>query len=591
MVNGNRGLDIRNTPSWQTRWQDAVLLCPVLVYKRGMNRSATSLLTSLALAALLSCAAPSSADTGSLLASMSLEEKIGQMFLVYFKGPALSPALQRMIAERHIGGVILYSNVGNIENVGQVAALTAAIQAEAAKTPKGIGIIVGIDQEGGPVIRLREGFTVFPSQMAVAATGNREHAKNMARVTAQELKTLGINCNFAPVADVNSNPDNPIIGIRSFGSDPATVSRMTAAMTAEYVRAKVICTPKHFPGHGDTNVDSHLGLPRSNHDKNTLNRVDFPPFQAAFAANAPAVMTAHVEVPALDPAPGMPATLSARVLDGTLRRQLRFKGLVVTDSLGMGALSKSIGTVEAAVRAAKAGADVLLFGADIGHEPEEQIAAFDRLVAAVKSGEVPMARIDDAVRRILEVKSEYGLLAASGIMDRAAQIPFLVHTPENLQAALDIARDALTLGRDPRRILPVKSGERLLVVWPERTAWDAVEAFAEIPGATVLRTAKEPSPSDITRAATAAAKADKVVVLTYDAVRNPAQRALLQALLTVKPMQLIHAAIGGPYDLSLFPDIPAAVATYGDVPESMQALAEGLRGKIPFQGRLPVRLQ
>lgn len=567
---------------------------PRLGVQGGMNRSAAPLLMSLAMAALLFATAPARADTASLLASMSLEEKIGQMFMVYFKGPVLSPELQRMILERHIGGVILYSNVGNIQNMGQVAALNAAIQAEAAKTAKGIGIIVGIDQEGGPVVRLREGFTVFPSQMAVAATGNREHAKTLARVTAQELKTLGINCNFAPVADVNSNPNNPIIGTRSFGSDPATVSRMTAAMTAEYVRAKVICTPKHFPGHGDTDVDSHLGLPISNHDKNTLNRVDFPPFQAAFAANAPAVMTAHVEVPALDPAPGMPATLSAKILDGTLRRQLRFNGLVVTDSLGMGALSKSIGTVEASVRAAKAGADVLLFGADIGHEPEEQIEAFDRLLAAVKSGEVPPARVDAAVRRILEMKNAYGLLQASAIMNRSAQIPFLVHTPENLQAARDIARDALTLGRDPRMILPVKSNERLLVVWPERTQWDAVEAFASAPGTpatTVLRIGKEPSPSEIMLAAEAATQADKVVVLTYDALRNPAQKALMQALLTVKPMHLIHAAIGGPYDLSLYPDIPAAVATYGDVPASMQALADGLYGKIPFQGRLPVRLQ
>ncbi len=570
---------------------------PSLDVQGDMNRCAASLLTSLAMAALLFLTAPAQADPASLLASMSLEEKIGQMFVVYFKGPALSPELQHMITQRHIGGVILYSNVGNIQDTAQVAALNAAIQAEAARTPKGIGLIVSIDQEGGPVVRLREGFTVFPSQMAVAATGNREHAKTLARITAQELKTLGINCNFAPVADVNSNAANPIIGIRSFGSEPAAVARLTAAMTAEYVRSKVICTPKHFPGHGDTDVDSHLGLPISNHDKNTLNRVDFPPFQAAFAANAPAVMTAHVEVPALDPTPGMPATLSSKILEGVLRRQLRFDGLIVTDSMGMGALSNSIGTVEATVRAAKAGADVLLFGADTGHEPEEQLAAYDRLLAAVKSGEVPTARIDEAVRRILTVKEEYGLLQASSIMNRSAQILYLVHTPENLQAALDIARDSLTLGRDPRKILPVKSTERLLVVWPERTPWDPVEAFANIvnapgfPSTTVLRISKNPSPEEIMLAAEAATKADKVAVLTYDALRNPAQKALMQALFTVKPMHLIHAAIGGPYDLSIFPEIPAAVATYGDVPASMQALAEGLSGKVPFQGRFPVRLQ
>lgn len=542
---------------------------------------------------VLACAAPGSASARTarqVLASMTLEEKIGQMMLVAFKGPTLSPALADMIAKRHIGGVILYSSWGNVENISQVAALNASIQAEAAKTPRAIGLFVGIDQEGGPVARLRQGVALFPSQMAVAASGNREHAKAMARIMARELGTLGVNMNFAPVADVNVNPANPIIGIRSFGSDPNLVSRLTAAMTEEYVLARMLCTPKHFPGHGDTDVDSHLGLPVSNHDKRTLDRVDFAPFRAAIKAQAPAIMTAHVEVPALDPAPATPATLSAKILGGALRGTLRFEGLIVTDSLGMGALSKGVGTVKAAVEAAKAGADVLLFGADLGHEPEEQIEAYERLLAAAKSGELPASRIDSSVLRILAAKEQYGLLTASAIPDRSSEIPLLVGIEENLQAARQAARDSITLRHDTGKLVPIKPGERVAVIWPERTRFDPVDALALTPDATLVRVLSDPSPTDLQKAADAAAKADKVIVLTYDATRNPAQRELMRTLMAAKPGKIIHVALGGPYDLSLFPQASASIATYGDVPVSVEALALALTGRIPFKGRLPVIL-
>jgi beta-N-acetylhexosaminidase len=525
-----------------------------------------------------------------VLAAMTTEEKIGQMLLVAFKGPAMSPDLQDMIVKRHIGGVILYSSWGNVEDIHQVAALDASIQAEAAGTPRRVGLFVGIDQEGGPVTRLRDGVTVWPSQMAIAATGDRDQARAMARTTANELAVLGINLNFAPVADVNSNPANPIIGIRSFGSDPDMVSRLTAAMVEEYVRLRMLCTPKHFPGHGDTDVDSHLGLPLSSHDRKTLNRVDFAPFQAAFKAGAPAVMTAHVEVPALEPAKDLPATLSSRVLQGVLRQDLGFDGLIITDSLGMGALSKGVGTVRAAVLAAKAGADVLLFGADVGHEPGEQVEAFDALVAAVKSGEIPLVRIDQAARRILAVKERYGLLDASAIPDRSAEIPYAVGIEENLQAALDAAKKSITLRHDRLKLLPFKSGDRVLVVWPERLPTDPVDALVLPPGGVLLRTGREPSPKDLSDAVHAAGQADKVVVITYDAMHNPAQRSLARTLLGVKPQGFIHVAMGAPYDLSLFPNAPAAVATYGDTSVSVQALSLALSGKISMTGRLPVWL-
>ena len=185
-----------------------------------------------------------------LLDAMSLEEKVGQLFMVWFEGPVLSDDLTRLIRQRHLGGVILYGVPGNIENPAQVATLTAAIQGQAAQTQHGLGLLVGVDQEGGPVARLRRGVTLFPSQMAQAATGRTDLVRQAATISGQELRALGINVNFAPVADVNVNPANPIIGIRSFGSDPATVARLTAAATDGYGAAGIICTPKHFPGHG-----------------------------------------------------------------------------------------------------------------------------------------------------------------------------------------------------------------------------------------------------------------------------------------------------------------------------------------------------
>jgi len=535
-------------------------------------------------------AAPQTPKTvDAALSAMSLEEKIGQMMLVAFKGADMSPELADMIASRHIGGVILYSSWGNVENPRQVAALTAAIQAKAAATPRGVGLFIGVDQEGGPINRLREGVTQFPSQMAVAATGDREKARLMARVIAGELAALGINMNFAPVADVNANPANPVIGIRSFGQDPDMVSRLTAAVVGEYNRAGMLSSPKHFPGHGDTDADSHVSLPTVSHDRKTLDRVDLAPFRAAIKAGAPAIMTAHLAVPALDGA-GEPATLSPRILQGVLRDEMRFDGLIITDSLGMGALAKSVGTVKAAVMAAKAGADVLLFGADRDFDPSKEIEVYDALVAAARKGEIPLNRIDQAVRRTLAAKERFGLLDAAAIPVRSQDIPFAVGSPENRQAALDIAKASVTLRHDRLKLLPFKKEDRVLLVWPKRAADDPVDALELPEGARLLRVGNEPTAAELHEAVLAASRADKVVVMTYDATKKPAQRDLVRAFLAVKPNGVVHVALGAPYDLSLFPNVPAAVATYGDVPASVTALSMALFGKTAFTGRLPVWL-
>jgi beta-N-acetylhexosaminidase len=533
-------------------------------------------------------------DTDALCAAMSLEEKVGQLFTVYFEGPTISDELRSMIADYHIGGVIYYSVSGNVETPAQVARLSRDIQAEAAKTPRGVGLFVSVDQEGGPVARLRRGVTLFPSNMAVAATGDPGNAEKMARIMARELSALGVNVNFAPVADVNVNPHNPIIGIRSFGQDPARTAAFTAAAVRGYRGEKMLCTPKHFPGHGDTAVDSHLGLPVVTHDAASFAQTDLPPFTAAIRAGTRAIMTAHVELPVVDPA-NLPSTLSRKVLVGLLREKMGFDGLIFTDSLGMGALAGTVGTVEAAARALSAGADVLLFGADKGHTPEQQRQAFGRIVAAVRGGEIPMSRLDEAVRRILAEKKRLGILVAAAVPEPLRdekQLSARLMTAAHLDAAQRIARRSMTLFRDTGRMLPIRRPGEMLVVRPRRGAPDvdgpAEAALAAWPGAEVLPVSADPAPEETATVLARAQTARVVVMLVSGAATRPGQTELARRLATACPGKTVLVAAGAPYDAALFPDAPCIVATYGDVPVSLAALGQALRGDIPFAGKCPV---
>jgi len=533
-------------------------------------------------------------DVAALCAAMSLEEKVGQLLTVYFEGPEVSGDLKRMIADYHIGGVIYYSISGNVEHPAQVAALSRDIQREAAKTPCGVGLFVSVDQEGGPVARLRRGVTLFPSNMAVGATGEPRFAEKTARIMARELSALGINVNFAPVADVNVNPKNPIIGIRSFGQEPGKVAAFTVAAVRGYEKGRMLCTPKHFPGHGDTAVDSHLGLPVVTHDAAAFFRTDLPPFQAAIAAGARAVMTAHVELPAVDPSM-TPSTLSHTVLVGLLREKLGFHGLIFTDSLGMGAMAQTVGTVEAAARALAAGADVLLFGADKGHSPDQQRQAFDRIVAAVRSGEIPMARLDEAVSRILSEKKRLGILAAGAIPTPETdpdKLAAKLATPAHLTEADKIARRSLTLLRDDKRLLPLKKSGPILIVRPRRggPAVDgpAEAALAAWPKARFAPVSFDPSAAETADVLALARDARAVVLLVSGAATKPGQVTLARELSAAHPGRVVLVASGAPYDAALFPDAPCVVATYGDVPASLAALGLALFGDIPFRGVCPV---
>jgi beta-N-acetylhexosaminidase len=322
------------------------------------------------------------ARADALLSQMTLEQKVGQLFVVFFDGTEYADPLDRTIRELNVGGIILFEpNIGSLEDT---ATLINSAQRTAMQHGALIPLIVAVDHEGGLINRFGDKLTWFPSNMALAATHSLDHARAEARVMAEELSTLGINMNLAPVMDVNSNPDNPVIGIRSFGSNPEDVARLGAAMIDAFQANGIIATAKHFPGHGDTSVDSHNVLPVIPHDRTRLDTVELVPFRAAIEADVDAIMTAHIALPEIEPTPGLPATLT-----GLLREELGFNGLIATDSLGMGALDQTFGVTEASARAFQAGADLLMYGADPGHTPAEQYAAYQNLLALLRDGTIP----------------------------------------------------------------------------------------------------------------------------------------------------------------------------------------------------------
>ncbi len=534
------------------------------------------------------------------LKDMTLEEKVGQLFMTYAYGESATDPSASMIASNqkdhgvdtaeqlisryHVGGIIYFTWSNNLNNPRQIAALSNSLQEVAQRQAPGIPLLIATDQEHGVVARLSEPFTQFPGSMALGATRRLQDARKAAHITGLELRALGINQNFGPVADVNSNPLNPVIGVRSFGLDPALVSSFMQSQVQGYQAGGVAATAKHFPGHGDTDVDSHYGLPIISRSTQQLDAVDLPPFVAAIDSGVDAIMSAHIVVPALD-ASGLPATLSRPILTDLLRGQLGYKGLVVSDSLAM-AGARPYGDESDArvpVEALKAGVDMLLMPPKIG-------VAYNAVLEAVRSGEVSQERLDEAVSRILTLKKARGLLAHVTVDESAVNA--VVGAASHLDTAEAITARSITLVRNDARVLPLKTaGSKVLVTgWgAATTASLGAELSKRWVSAQVLETGTAPTQATIDKAVAATEQVDVVVVLTMRAWANTAQLRLVNALrATQKPVVVV--AVREPYDAGYLGDAPTVVATYGFRPVSMRALAKVLLGVINPTGLLPVAI-
>ncbi|MDE2490945.1 MAG: hypothetical protein KGM24_08855, partial [Elusimicrobia bacterium] len=514
---------------------------------------------------------------------LSIEEQAGQVFLIAID-TEIARAREADIRAGRIGAVMLR---WDRFTGAQARAFAAEMRTWTDSSPRKIPLLIATDHEGGPVFTQRlYGTAPFPGNMALGATGSAELAFQAARVTARELLPLGIDVTFAPDVDVNSNPLNPIIGLRSFGEDPAEVARLGVAALRGYLAGGILPVIKHFPGHGDTTVDSHLGLPINRKTLSQLDETELVPFRAALRAGAPAVMPAHMVFPALGTGPEQPVSLSSAALRGFLRGRLGFKGLLISDSLDMGAIADVRGSSSAAVAALAAGEDVLLIGkADFP-------SAYAAVVAAVRSGRIPRSRLERAAARVLAVKRRLGLAR------RGLPPPVSAREAARGRALAErIAERAVTLVRDDGLLpLRLKAGQRLGLVLVHSTRYDgeiarfadAVRArhpaldFVDLP---------ELSPSAAQAAGAAArVRGDAAVVVGTFQFGGPSpegQRRLVEAL-EAGPAPLAAVSLMDPYDLSLSTGAGAALCAYGITDSSLSAAAKLLFGEIPPRGRLPV---
>lgn len=523
----------------------------------------------------------------------ALREQIGQMVMCGFSGKTPTEEILRLIREYRLGNVIYFrDNIGTPEEVRQ---LSATLQ-EAARTAGNAPLWISVDQEGGMVARIDRQVALMPGNMALGAVGSPELVYETARISGMELRSLGINLNFAPCVDVNNNKANPVIGVRSYGEDAEMVGLMSARAVQGYQDAGISACPKHFPGHGDTTADSHLELPTVPHNLERLRQVELPPFRSAIAAGADVVMTAHVQFPAYD-ASGLPATLSGAVLEGLLREELGFCGVIATDCLEMKAISGTVGVGRGAVMALKAGADLVL----VSHSPELQLEALEAIYQAVLSGELSRERIAASARRIQDAKTRreaawQRLIHEQGIPEVGAL--------EHRKVAGEAAERAVTLVKAAGvGSFPLDEAASTLVIWPRAEArTDVDEAIRQeitlgkalapyLADVQELEVSLAPDDAEI-EAVLAAARSGRLQIVagTYNAAFNPGQVRLVQALLKLSGAKITAVALRSPYDLLSFTDVQTYVACYENRPLMLQAAAKVLTGRLPASGKLPVTL-
>ncbi|HMG73808.1 MAG TPA: glycoside hydrolase family 3 N-terminal domain-containing protein [Pyrinomonadaceae bacterium] len=552
------------------------------------------------------------------LKRMSLDEKIGQLVAVGLNATYLNQDseafkdLRHQIVDNHVGGIILfhgpvYESVVIVNRMQQLA-----------KYP----LLISADLEAGPGMRFDDTVN-FPWNMAVGATANPEYARRQGELTAREARALGIQQIYAPVADVNNNAANPVINVRSYGEDPTEVAKMVAAFVQGAQHGGVIATAKHFPGHGDTATDSHRGLPEIDVTRERLNSVELVPFRAAVDAGVGSVMDGHIGLPLIDPTAitplprdvkikaietdeageivvekgTMPTTLSP-VMNGILRNDLKFEGLIVTDAMSMSGLTLYFTQEEASVRALEAGADLLL-------KPADTEAAIRGVRNAVKQGRLTEKRIEVSARKVLAAKYDLGLMHQR--LTPLDEIDRIVGGKETLDLANEIAAHAITLVRNDAKLLPLNLAPKSTIFNLAITNGDDRLFVTQPFVATLTRSGRKvvtivlddrSSEEEVKKALDLAGKADLVIASLYGRVRSGQARSValpgpgaktLETLIDRKA-PIIGISFGNPYLLSSFPKLQTYLVAYGDMQSLQEAAAQALLGQSDITGRLPISL-
>lgn len=547
------------------------------------------------------------------LKKMTVDEKIGQLVHIGINASFLNQEsnefkeLRRQIVDNKVGGIVVFAG-GVYETVHLVNRMQ-----ELAKIP----LLISADFETGVGMRFNETVN-FPWNMAIAATGNPDFARRQGEIVAREAHALGIQQVFAPVVDVNNNADNPVINVRSYSEDPGDVSRFASAFTQGIQSQKVLATAKHFPGHGDTNVDSHRGLPVINLSRQRLENIEFVPFRSVINAGVGSIMISHISMPQIDSTvvqplkqptkniygdsaivtegTTMPATLSANVIQQILKKDMNFDGLIVTDAMDMNGLTLYFNQEEGAVRALLAGNDILL-------KPSDADATIRGIREALKTGRLTEARINESVRKELAWKYELGLTKQK--ITPMEEIDKIVSSPETRQLAEEIANNAITLVRDDNKLLPVQKGKKTVLLCITNgedrfvVGTSLMYALRGL-GLNVERVIvdERTTEKELREAYSKAQKAELVIAGLYGRVRSGAKNSvglpdngvkLLNDVLESNP-RTINVSFGNPYLLKGIPEIKTYIVAYGDMTALQRAVARGIMGEIDFRGRLPITI-
>jgi beta-N-acetylhexosaminidase len=549
---------------------------------------------------------------------MTLDDKVGQLFMTSIDSMYLASDTERFealvakIQELKLGGIIVFggserapsvllNNTYGTVTLGQP--LSAASTLNRLQEASALPLLTAADFETGVAFRM-SGATAFPRAMAFGAAGDEQLAFEAARITAQEGRAIGVHLNFAPVADVNNNARNPVINTRSFGEVPASVGALNAAYIRGLKAGGMLSTLKHFPGHGDTDVDSHIGLPVIPHDRARLDAVELPSFQAGIDAGADAVMTAHIQLPALDAAEFSPTTLSRPIVTGLLRDQMKFDGLVVTDAMTMDAISRRMSPGDAAVRAVAAGNDLIL-------QSPDDASAVAAVKAAVTAGTIEMAQLDASVRRILRTKARLGLHRQRLVsLDALATH---VGGRANALVAQQASQRGITLLKDDRNQVPLRVPREAAVLYlsvldypsgwriasPSRTV--IPELRQRWPSVTSIELSDRSTPSEIDLVRATALRYDAIVVSVFVRASSGSGRMDLAAPITKllqdlarmtasTPRPFVTMFFGNPYVPMFVPELPAVLLTYDYYDLAEVSAVRALAGEAAITGRLPISL-